>query len=362
LPSGQQDPTRSLVMRMLRHPRQKTDRPIRTTNLQTSEESSGADEQLPGLGEMPLFRDEAVREHTKSHAAEGDLVRLSPRWANIAYWFLAATFAIAVIVMVFGRVHEYATGTAVVRLADQTQLSTSTPGVVAIVEVGTGERVREGQILVRFTSVDEQSMVEKLKVDFDHELIALLRNPDDPTARAAVGRVRSELDLAQSRLEQRLLRAPVDGTVFDVRVRPGLLVNPGEPVVSVLQNDRKHELVALMPGRYGPRLHPNQGLVFRVTGYADAQVKLVIESVGDGVIGPSEVRRLLGPEIGDAILVSQPVIVVHAILTESTFESEGQSHPYCSGLLGQAEVCVGNQRILFSLLPWTKSLWERWNG
>ena len=313
------------------------------------------------LGDTPLFREEAVREHAQ-YRDEGDVVRISPTWAAAVYWFLSAVFVVALLLAVFGKVHEYAAGPAVVLVSGHTELTAATPGVVEGVEVRTGERVQRGQVLVRLHSSEERSLVNKLQLEFDHELVALLRDPDDPVAHTAVRRIRADLELARARLEQRQLTAPLDGTVYDMRVRLGQLVNLGEPMVSLVQVDRQHELVVLIPGRYGPLLRTGQALRFRVTGYSHPEVDLTIRSLGDGVIGPSEVRRYLGPEIGDAVLVAQPVILVRAAIPRPTFESDGKAHPYWSGLQGTAEVRVGDERILFKVLPWTKALWEKLNG
>lgn len=321
------------------------------------------DAALPKLGPgMPLFREEAILEHRKSQDLEGDLVRISPRWANAVYWFLAAAFAIAVGFALFGSINEYASGPAIVRTSGQIELTAGVSGVTEEVIARSGDNVQSGQALVRFNGQAEQAQVDKLQLDFDHALIGVLRDPTDPIARNAVGLVRAQLDLAKSLLEQRLLRAPVAGTVYDVRVHPGQLVTPGEPALSILPTNRRNEVVALLPGRYGPLLHVGQGLRLRLGGYVHAQIALNIESLGDAVVGPSEVRRFFGPEMGDALPVQQSSILVRAALPTLTFEAEGAKLPYVGGLQGTAEVCVRKERILFSLMPWMKTLREKWIG
>ena len=308
-----------------------------------------------------LFREEALRAHADPRA-EGDVVRISPRWAAATFWFLVVMASAGLLFAVIGHVREYATGPAVVRVSGHTELTAAAPGVVEAVDVSTGDPVRRGQVLVRFQSVEEHNLASKLQLEFEHELVALLRNPEDAAARDAAGRLRAELELARSRLDQRLLRAPADGTVYDLRVRAGQRVESGEPVAAVAPAERRHELVALVPGRYGPLLEVGQKLRLRLDGYSHAYVDLSVEGLGDGVVGPSEVRHFLGPGLGDAVAVTQPVILVRASLPGPTFESDGKSHPYCSGLQGTAEVWVADERILFSLLPWAKSLREKWHG
>lgn len=320
-------------------------------------------EERPGseLGNTPLFRDEAVQEHLRQQGRDGDVVRIAPEWAGAASWFLAVALAGILAFVVFGKTHRYATGPAVVRLVGQIELSSTVPGVVDSVHVLTGDRVRRGQLLIQFRSEDERAQFDKLRVDFDHALIEMLRNPDDSALQAAVGRLRAEMELARSRVEQRVLRATADGIVYDVRVRPGQALGPGEPAVSLVRAGQTYELVALIPGRFGPLMHPRQLLRFRITGYAHAEIVVPITTLGDGVVGPNEVRRILGQELGDAITIREPVLPVRASL-QPTFQADDTVYPLCNGLQGSAEVLVSEERLVYSLLPWLRSLNERRRG
>jgi multidrug efflux pump subunit AcrA (membrane-fusion protein) len=333
-----------------------------TPSVAASKPARGTDpEALPELGDEALFRDEAVLEKGRSPIAEGDLVRIAPWWARIVYLFLCVAAALGALYVVFGSVSEYASGPAIVRQRGETMLNAVAAGVVEAVVVRTGAQVRRGDLLVRLSSRDEQGLVDKLQLDFDHELIALLRNPGDSAARAAVGRARADLELAKTRLELRFIRAPSDGFIHDIRVRAGESVETGAPVGSLVQV-REYEVVALIPGRYGPLLQPGQVLNLRLAGFSDTKISVEIHRIGDAVVGPTEARRYIGADIGDAVAVSQPVILVHATLPKATFEADERQHPYYSGLVGTAEIRVGDERILFSLLPWTKTLQEKWHG
>jgi membrane fusion protein (multidrug efflux system) len=308
-----------------------------------------------------LFREEAVRAHSDPRI-EGDVVRVSPRWGEATFWFLGVVAIVGLAFAVFGHVREYATGPAVVRASGQADITVTEPGVIEAVDVASGDRVRAGQVIVRLQSVEERNLQAELQLEFEHALVSLLRDPENQAARADAARLRAELELARSRLEQRLLRAPMDGTVHNLRVRAGQRVESGEPIAAVTSADRRHELVALVPGRFGPVLRRGQKLRLRLDGYAHTHVDLSVEGLGEGVVGPSEVRRDLGPELGDAMVVMQPVILVRAALPGPSFESDGEQHPYVNGLQGTAEVWVADQRILYSVLPWTKSLKEKLHG
>ena len=49
-----------------------------------------------------MLAQEAVQEHARSHGMEGDLVRISPRWADAVYWLLTAAFVAALLFAIFG--------------------------------------------------------------------------------------------------------------------------------------------------------------------------------------------------------------------------------------------------------------------
>lgn len=306
----------------------------------------------------PLFRDEALREHAKGHG-DGDLVRISPRWASSVYWFLTAAFVGALLLLFIGRVPEYATGLAIVRLAGHTELAAVSAGVVVAIEVQSGDRVRPGQVLVRFDAREVQSTVDNLQSEYHHALVAQLRSLDEASARAAVDRIRTALEPARERLNSLIIRAPFAGTVYNVRARTGQMINQGEPIASLVPDTRRYELVALMPGRYAPLLHKGQALRLRLTGYSHAWIDLTIQRLGDSVIGPDQVARTLGPDIADVVSIAQPVILAHVVLPGTTFTSDSKTHSYVPGLQGTAEACVGDERIVFSLIPWAKQLWGR---
>src|SRR5215475_5287839 len=62
-----------------------------------------------------LFRDEAVAYHQRGNRMQGDVLHLSPRWTHWTYWFLVLVSMAGALYSVFGSIHEYATGLAVIR-------------------------------------------------------------------------------------------------------------------------------------------------------------------------------------------------------------------------------------------------------
>ncbi len=58
-----------------------------------------------------IFRPEAV-EHYRKDRSQGDIIRLSPRWATIAFWSLLALVVVFLVVVSIARIDTYASGPA----------------------------------------------------------------------------------------------------------------------------------------------------------------------------------------------------------------------------------------------------------
>lgn len=308
-----------------------------------------------------LFRDEAVEEYLRGRD-RGSLLRISPRWTDWTYRILVLVFLTGVAFAVLGRVDEYATGPALVRMSGHTEITARSSGTVEEVLVAPGERVFGGQVLVRFYSGAERNEYERVKAEFELHLVRVLRDPFDESARAAAAAIRPQLVLAEARLAERAVTAPGAGIVSDVRIRPGQLLAIGDEVLTLVRENQELELVSLLPGRYRPLLAPGQGLRLEVTGYSHAYLDLTIGAVGDEVVGPQAVRRYLGSDIADAVHLAGPVVLVRAGLPGRTFRSDGRDHEFFPGMQGVAEVSVRRESLLVALVPGVRYFLERFGA
>jgi multidrug resistance efflux pump len=236
----------------------------------------------------------------------------------------------------------------------QSHLTVDSPGLVSSVEVRPGQRVQPGQTLVTFRSQEETAALERIQREFDLQLIRVLRDPSDESARQTLTSLRAERELALTRQQARTLRAPQAGVVSDLRIRPGQYVSPGESVVSIVGDGVTVSLVALLPGGYRPTLEPGRPLRVELGGFPHEYHTFTIESVGDQIVGPGEVRRFLGPEISDALQLTGPMVVVRARLPAATFKSKGRTFNYFDGMLARADARVRQERILVGLVPGLK--------
>jgi hypothetical protein len=110
-------------------------------------------------------------------------------------------------------------------------------------------------------------------------------------------------------------------------------------------------LSALLPGRYRPLLSPGMTLRFAADGFPREMHALVIESVGDQIIGAREALRYLGRDAEDAVTLSASVVLVRARLRSGGFESEGARYRFHHGMLGRAETAVRRDSIAFTFVP-----------
>jgi membrane fusion protein (multidrug efflux system) len=219
------------------------------------------------------------------------------------------------------------------------------------VVVDSGEQVRKGQVLAELFSAEEKAAYIELQEQFDQNMVALLRDPADENARHSLRDIGSKRNRAKSRLEERRIRAPRDGKVSDVRIRVGQNLAAGDSVLSLVDEDVSPIVVAVLPGSDRPQLGVGMDLRFLLSGYNSEPQIAEIEWVSTEVVGPHEARRYLGEQIADTMRIGGPVILVRARLATATFEEGGQSLVLHDGMHGTAEVQMGRESLLASLIP-----------
>ncbi|MFL5357709.1 efflux RND transporter periplasmic adaptor subunit [Archangium sp.] len=304
-----------------------------------------------------LYRQEAL-DHYTSVREEGDILHIAPTWTQWMYWLLLGVMGTGVLYCVVGTVDEYASGPAVVQMDGKLDLTSHEAGLVSKVTVRHGQRVRAGQELVTLVSVDEAATLERLRHEFELQLVRYLREPSDGAARQALTSLRAEQELAEARLEARALRAPSDGIVMDVRVQPGQYLTAGVSVLSLVPDNASPLLVAFLPGQYRPYLRPGSPLRLEMEGFRYEYREVTVEQVGDQIIGPNEVRRALGPGLGDAFEFKGAFILVRARLPAQSFQSDGLPYDYFDGMPARVEARVRSESILMTLLPALKGLFR----
>jgi membrane fusion protein (multidrug efflux system) len=300
-----------------------------------------------------LYRTEALRERANAREG-GDIVRLSREWIGLTYWLLVIVLGSAFGFAKVTRVHDWAEGPALVRMTGRAALTATVEGTVAEVLVQAGQHVDAHQLLVRFVGTQEQHDLDSAASEFQASLVQVLRDPSDEVTRRDLARLRAQKEVAQTRLADRSVRAPRAGIVTELRIHPHQRLQPGDIVLTLASDQARPQLVALLPGHARPQLRPGMTMRFAPAGFEFAYQDLVIDSVGDEVLGPAEVRRYLGAELADAVPVSGPSVIVSATLPSLRFTSDHRQYSVSHGLAGQASARLRTRTVLRMLMNWLR--------
>lgn len=308
-----------------------------------------------------LFRQEALDHHLQSRG-EGDVLRIAPGWTRWTYWILVGMIVVGILYMTFGKIDEYAAGPAVIEVVNSSDVSCVAPGTVAEVLVAPGDRVEEGQVLVRLHDDVERTDLERLQIEYEAQLVRLLRDRTDIAAQQSMVNLRSQLQMAQARAEERTLRSPQAGVITDVRVREGQGLMTGQSVVGLVSGEPRLEVLAMLPGHFRPLLEEGMEMRLSLTGYSYAYQELTITRIAEEVVGPGVARGYLRPKMAEAIAITGPVVLVWGEIPVSTFFADGKEHPYYDGQMALAEARVQSESILVALVPGLEALFEKLNG
>jgi membrane fusion protein (multidrug efflux system) len=303
---------------------------------------------------LSMYRAEALKHRADGSA--GDVLRLAPGWTRWVFWTLLAAVAGGLAYMLFGTLHEYAAGPAVVWTSTQKPVTATVAGTVSEIVIRPGQSVKKGDVLVKMVSVVEQADVDRLNHDYEFQLAKLLRDPADAQERALLSETMTQREVATARLDLLTIRAPEAGLVGDVRIRQGDLLESGHVALSLLTANGECVVRAMLPAQYKPQLRPGISMRFEMTGYRFAYQEMTVRSVSTQIVGPEEVRRFLGQEIGDTVPLAGPMVLVEATPRSTSFEVDGRSYELYHGMTGIGEVRVRTENILISLVPALRTL------
>lgn len=296
-----------------------------------------------------IYNPEALASQ-RNRGHEGGLMNLQPRWVKVAYPAAVLAVLAGITFAVLARVPTYSTGAGVITI-DGLEITSPSPGTVAAVHVAPGQPVRAGQELARLLAQDEESALAQADREYRNALATLLFDGADEATKASVAAAAAARQRASDRLEARVIRAPRDGVVGDVRVRGGAALALGDHVLTLLGKDAEPTVLVFLPGQDRPRLRRGQSIQIDLSGYTKVREKGTIVDVGAEVIGPNEARRALGQKNADAVPLAGPVVMVRATLPSRTFKVNRDTFRYHDGMPLRGEVKVENKPFLVSLIP-----------
>ena len=169
------------------------------------------------------------------------------------------------------------------------ELAAQTSGRVTELKVSQGDRIEAGQLLVvldqvqaRAALAEQRATAATAKVDWEREEYlakvgaASLRQRDSYRLKyiAAIEKVKAlEAEISYSNL-----RSPTAGTVANVQVKVGDVVQQNQPFTSVVQNNILEAKVEV-PAVYGDRLAIGQPVILSVPGTVKPLATSQIESI-----------------------------------------------------------------------------------
>jgi hypothetical protein len=303
-----------------------------------------------------LYRGEALQAH-RTKGQEGTLVHLSPQWVKRAYPLLVITMLVAVAFAVFIRVPTYSTGTAVIVFEGSTSVTATASGIVDKVFVAENEAVKKGDPVIRLNSPEEAAQLAQAETQWHDTQVQFLFDQRDEQTRRSLVSAATTRDRALASVEARTIRAPRDGVVTNLHVKPGVAVSLGSYVLQITDENSEIEVLAFLPGKDGPRIRDKMGLQLELDGYTKARAIATITHVQPDAVSGTEVAKLAGEMLAESIArelqagLSTSWIAVRARLPTRTFKAEHNTYHYHHGMHAKVEVKLLSKPFVVTLLP-----------
>ena len=193
------------------------------------------------------------------------------------------------------------------RANESITLSASVTDKVSRLYFDDGERVEAGDVLVEMTSTEENAQLKEIRAEVDEarrQYRRVLSLADQGTAaKSLLDERRRQRDTAlarlsaiESRLSDRLIKAPFSGVVGLRNISIGALVEPGDLITS-LDDDSVMKLDLSVPNVYLASLEPGLSVVANSRAYPDREFHGEVHSIDSRVdpVSRSVLVRVLLP-------------------------------------------------------------------
>ncbi|EGV18725.1 efflux RND transporter periplasmic adaptor subunit [Thiocapsa marina] len=236
---------------------------------------------------------------------------------------------------------------------------------ISAIHFDDGQRVSEGDILVELTSVEQHALLDEAAVrareaERQYERVKALvaqgaaseslldeRKRDLDTARAVLVAI-------ESRLSDRLIKAPFDGVLGLRNVSRGTLVEPAD-TITTLDDDSFMKLDFTVPSVYMSALEPGLRIEARARAYGDRVFEGVVRGVDsrvDPVTRSIQVRALIpnpARTLKPGLLMRVELLVDPRdalVVPEAAILHEGQEHFVQVVVEGEKGLTSERRRIL----------------
>lgn len=299
-----------------------------------------------------IFRDEALA-YQQLRTASGDVIRVHPGWVQSVVWLIVGAFVLGVVFTSIARVHRYAQGPAVIRMAGRSEITATQAGTVAAMRVKTGQSVAAGQLLVKLSDTEQTAAFSTAQAEFERNLILYLQAPNDKGIRQALSSLVKQRDAAKAALDARQIYAPHAGVIREILVGEGQRIEPGTVVASLAaaHGAGGARIYAFIPGTERPRLQVGQQMRLTIAGFRNTHVVIDVDRVSTEILGGEEaVRRYLGGRFTDSLTLTGPVVVVEGSLNKTSFQADGDTFEMPDGMAALAEVRLKSEPMIVALV------------
>jgi membrane fusion protein (multidrug efflux system) len=216
---------------------------------------------------------------------------------------------------------------------------------ISAVHFDDGQRVAEGDLLVEMTSAEEHALLEEgqarvAEAQSQYDRVSSLARQRS-ASESLLDERRRDLDTArallvaiESRLADRLVKAPFSGVLGLRNISRGALVEPGD-LITTLDDDSVMKLDFTVPSLFLPQLAPGLGVEARTAAYGERAFDGVVRGVDsrvDPVTRSVQVRAVLSnPEcmlrpglLMQVVLLIDPRDAV--MVPESALLQQGRDH------------------------------------
>ena len=140
--------------------------------------------------------------------------------------------------------------------------------------------------------------------------------------------------------------------VSDTRVQQGQLLQPGDPILTIVAPRTEPEIIAFIPSKDRPRLHPGMTLQVELVGFKKTRELATITSVSNETVGGNAAGQYIGAQLADSLkLQGGSYVIVKARLPGATFKTEHRTLRYYHGMLSLTEIKIQSKPFLATLLP-----------
>lgn len=223
---------------------------------------------------------------------------------------------------------DYIRTTGTVEALEDAMISSETSGRILSIK-DRGERVRKGEAIARIDDRLIQAQYESAKtayelaVDTFNRLEALhadsiISTQDFNSAQAQRDQARAQLSQAEKQLQDAGIEAPFDGRIEERFIQTGELINPGQPVVRLVNTDRVR-VVAGVPERYSGEIAEgsNVDLALRTLTGETRQGTITFAS---DVLDPETRTYAIEIELNNSGQVLKPAMVADLTIERRTLQ------------------------------------------